>query len=490
MLDGDSSILLHRLQDASLILLGLVFVPFDLFLLLTCYVYQTIVQSDIEKTRSENVARPGSHRRNVLVTGVGMTKGLALARLFYEAGHTVVGADFEPKGALACGRFSNSVSKFYRLQKPSPSDGAAHYTQGLLDIVSKEKIDIWVSCSGVASAVEDGQAKEIVEAKTSCKAVQFDVKTTQMLHEKDSFIDHTKSLGLTVPETHLITKADTVFKILQHAPPDRKYIMKTIGVVDIARGDMTLLPKATAEETSKHIMSLPISDDIPWILQQYINGPEYCTHALVIKGQVKAFLACPSAELLMHYEGLPADSALCQTMLEFTRKFSAASGDSFTGHLSFDFLVENEIATNPDEIVLYPIECNPRAHTAVALFNRSTEMVDAYISLLDEKAGPVEIVTPAQQYKYYWIGHDLISKLLLPACEVLLLRISLADALSDFQAFFTHILFWRDGTFEVWDPLPWFCLYHIYWPMQFLNCLVQGKKWSRINVSTTKMFEC
>ena len=489
MLDGTSSPSLHRLQNLSLILLSLIFLPLDSFLLIYCYVYSSVFQSDVARTRSQVQAQKGFQARTILVTGVGMTKGLALARVFYEAGHNVVGADFEHNGALACGRFSKSLTKFYRLQKPTPKAGSAPYIQSLLDIITQEKVDLWVSCSGVASAVEDGEAKEIVEARTSCKAIQFDVKTTQILHEKNSFIQHTESLGLTVPETHVITTPGAVMKILSNAPRDRRYIMKTIGVVDAVRADMTLLPKSTSQATAKHIARLPISEDIPWILQQYIDGPEYCTHALVIKGQVKAFVACPSAELLMHYKALPAESPLSKAMLKFTETFANQGGESFTGHLSFDFMVENIQATEADQIVLYPIECNPRAHTAVALFNRSTDMVDAYLSLVDDVAKK-GIATPVQQYSYYWVGHDLVTRVLLPTLGFLLLRTTTAALINGYRDFMIHLLWWRDGTFEIWDPLPWWWLYHVYWPMRFLGCVQTGLKWSRLNVSTTKMFEC
>jgi len=436
---------------------------------------------------------PDFEAKTILVTGVGMTKGLALARLFYEAGHNVIGADFEPNGALVCGRVSKSITKFYPLQKPTPRGGSAPYIQGLLDIILKDRVDLWVSCSGVASAVEDGEAKEIVEARTKCRAIQFDVKTTQMLHEKHTFIEHTESIGLTIPETHTITSRAQLEEVLHHAPPDRKYIMKPIGVDDANRADMTLLPRPEQSETSKHVARLRISEDLPWICQQFIRGSEFCTHALVVKGKVKAFVACPSAELLMHYEALPAKTALSKAMLRFTQHYAAKGGDSFTGHLSFDFLVEDEAMTDPEKIVLYPIECNPRAHTAVALFEGTTSMVDAYLSLLQSSRvsnGASTIVTPLRNDKYYWIGHDFMVYFLLPLYKLLTLNSSIADFMKDLQFFITHFLFWKDGTFEIWDPLPWWWLYHIYWPMRFLTCIRTGQKWSRINVSTTKMFEC
>ncbi|KAJ9616969.1 hypothetical protein H2200_000689 [Cladophialophora chaetospira] len=492
MLDANSSRRAHTLQNAALILLSIAFLPLNTFILVVSFLVAKIIPNNVERSRDHARQEHGFEPRTILVTGVGMTKGLVLARLFYEAGHNVIGADFEPDCSLVCGRVSRSLRRFYRLQKPDTRSGASPYIQSLLEIVSKEKVNLWVSCSGVASAVEDGMAKEVVEARTSCKAVQFDVKTTQLLHEKHSFIKHTKSIGLTVPETHEITSRATVERILCMTRPGRKYIMKTIGVDDSVRADMTLLPKASQIETSKHIARLKISEESPWILQEFVRGSEYCTHSLVVKGQVKAFVACPSAELLMHYKALPFDASLSQAMLNFTKKYASSSGPAFTGHLSFDFMVEKEDALDPNNITLYPIECNPRAHTAVALFNNTTTMVDGYLSALDVSNGTSEtpIARPLKNDKYYWVGHDLVNLIVLPTISFLKLELSYSILLQNYVDFIGLLLTWKDGTYEIWDPLPWWWLYHIYWPMRFLSCVINGKKWSRLNVSTTKMFDC
>lgn len=511
MLGTENSVLEHRLQDLALIALSLVFIPIDTFVLFWSFVINYAFHSKVEDHRVAARRKVSFRPKTILVTGVGMTKGLALARSFYEAGHDVIGADFEPNGTKVCGRVSRSLKKFVPLRKPDPKLGSARYIQGLLDVVTKEKVDLWVSCSGVASAVEDGEAKEIIERRTSCKAIQFDVETTQTLHEKHTFIDRTRELGLTVPETHTITSRAAIDAALHDAPQGRQYIMKTIGMDDANRGDMTLLPKSTHEETAKHLNKLRISEKSAWILQQYIKGREFCTHALVIKGEVKVFVACPSAELLMHYEALPADSKLGQEMLNFTKTYAAGGGSSFTGHLSFDFLIEDEQLSNlnndPDaKVTLYPIECNPRAHTAVALFNGTTTMADAYLSLLDENppapsyaeatangTSHQHIVTPKySDVRYYWVGHDLINLIVLPLLSLLTLQrdSSISTVIKGLDTLVDRLLFWKDGTYELWDPLPWWWLYHVYWPQQFLLFFWKGKKWSRVNVSTCKMFEC
>ena len=425
-----------------------------------------------------------------------MAKGLALSRLFYQAGHDVIGADFEPYGIPVNGRFSRALKKFYALPKPSKEDGSAYYIQDLLRIVRREKADLWVSCSGVASAVEDGQAKEVVERKTSCKAIQFDVATTAMLHEKHTFIQQTKKLGLPAPETHDVTSRAAVHRVL-HGTKKKQYILKSVGVDDASRGNMTVLPRRTLSETYSHISSIAISSEKPWVLQQFVQGKEYCTHALVVHGEVKAFVACPSLELLMHYEALPWESALSKSMLNFTEEFVTRNGGRMTGHLSFDFLTEENASEKGVETVLRPIECNPRAHTAVVLFNgQSTEMAEAYMSIFDVEingnrvAHTQHIVSTKEPPKYYWIGHDLVTMMLLPFAQMLLGKTTVVGWARDCSAFLQHLLLWKDGTYELWDPLPWWWLYHVYWPGQFLACILQRRKWSRINVSTTKMFEC
>ncbi|KZF19109.1 hypothetical protein L228DRAFT_285977 [Xylona heveae TC161] len=424
-----------------------------------------------------------------------MAKGLALARIFHRVGHKVIGADFASNGISASGRFSRALCGFYTLTKPVDKASSEQYVQDLIAVTRKEGVDLWVSCSGVASAVDDGIAKEVVERHTKCKAIQHDAETTRMLHEKYTFIEETRSLGLTVPETHIVTSHESVMAILRDADKKR-YIMKPVGMDDANRGDMTLLPRATADETSRHLSNLAISEDQPWVLQQFIRGGEYCTHALVINGHVEAFVACPSAELLMHYEALDAGSAISQAMLRFTQEFVRRAEGSMTGHLSFDFLVQSNVTKKGSEDILYPIECNPRAHTAVVLFRGlDTKLAERYLLCLSP--GVVSLnghdntpLIPRQPLQYYWVGHDLVSLILQPLFRFSTGTARTGDTFYGVALFLQRLATWKDGTYEVWDPLPWWWLYHVYWPGQFLSAILQRQKWSRINVSTTKMFAC
>ena len=493
----------HPLKNVLLALLSLFFLPLDTALLFFSYALR-IIRRD-ESTRRRRRSSPGFRPRTVLVTGLGMAKGLCLARMFYEAGHDVIGADFEPDGVPVCGRASRALKKFYRLSLPDPKTGAARYIQDLLNLVCRENVDLWVSCSGVASALEEAQAKEIVEHRTSCRAIQFDLNLIETLHAKDAFIAYTAKIGLKVPETHLVATRDAVHKILNNAATGRQFIIKNVGMDDASRADLTVLPRPTVSETYQYISNLDISSRNPWVLQRFIRGKEYCTHSLVIDGDVKAFVACPSAELLMHYEPLPSDSALNLAMTYFTQQFAHQTGPRTTGHLSFDFMVEERANAEGVESVIYPIECNPRTHTAVILFNdKKTRlaMVDSYLSSLNSVddhhvmttngyAHDHELVSVDRPAKFYWAGHDLVTLFFIPLFQFIITRnISFQFFLRRIAILLDHLLFWTDGTYSSWDPLPVWWLYHVYWPGKFLIAVINGKRWSRVNVSTTKMFAC
>jgi hypothetical protein len=520
---------LHILQNVSLILLAAFFTPLCTFMAVCAWIVSpfTSITKHIKhyrewRKKSSSTFRP----RTILVTGVGMTKGLTLARAFYRAGHRVIGADFEPYYVPVSGHFSKSIDKFFRLSKPTAKTGSVAYIHDLVSVVAQENVELWVSCSGVASAVEDGEAAEIVEKETKCKAVQYGPTLTETLHEKHSFIEHTKKLGLNVPITRLVTSETEALSALYPSARSsprlekpqfvtaERYIMKPVGMDDTLRADMTLLPLSTIKETETHVRRMNPTPFRPFVLQQFISGPEYCTHSLVVQGEVKCFVACPSSDLLMHYTALPQSSALSQAMYKYTVQYAEKTTPTMTGHFSLDFLVPGPIAKNAEQTFgaseaeiqglmkqLFPIECNPRAHTAVVLFSdESEDLADAYLSYLPDNSPPEpsnnhqepsQPIRPAPSTPgYYWINHDIPSLLLLPILQFFRSEIGIGELVKKWTEFVEHVLFWRDGSFVVWDSWPWWWSIVGYWPVMFGICVWERRWWSRCNVSTGKLFEC
>ena len=83
----------------------------------------------------------------ILISGGKMTKAMQLARYFSRSGHRVVLCEME-KYWHTGHRFSNCVDQFYTVPKPDDVD----YADALLNIVRREKVDIYVPvCSPLAS---------------------------------------------------------------------------------------------------------------------------------------------------------------------------------------------------------------------------------------------------------------------------------------------------------------------------------------------------
>ncbi|KAF5012347.1 hypothetical protein FDECE_1574 [Fusarium decemcellulare] len=489
----------HFLKNLSLLILSLVLLPTDTFVALGVYLWQRLTSSP------PSTPRNGQDRVTVLVTGVNMAKGLSLARMFYRQGHRVIGADCH---SLSPGRVSRAIDKYYRLPLPSdPAKASVNdaYLARLLEIVQQENANLWISVSDVTAAIEDAAVKEIIEARTNVKVIQLGVEDVRRLHEKDTFIEHTKSIGLTVPTTEIVNGREEIIDFLtkhgglEHKTGAKRYLVKPVGVDDIARFSMPLLPLGSEQDTLARIDSIPFKEaKCSLIVQEFISGPEFCTHALVIRGRVCAFVACRSATVLMHYSALPADSPLSKAMLDFTLKQAEAGGEEFTGHMSFDFLIEkeDEDATEPGiekHVTIYPIECNPRVHTATVLFNNTPEIIDEYLSVLSESSPkPLSTLplTPTNPQDYYWVSQDLVELVLHPL-YLGLFRGTMArsDLDSSFKAFVQHFLYWKDGTYESWDPWPWLWTIHVYWPAQFAWYMVTGSIWTKLNVSTGKAFQ-
>ncbi|CAG8978279.1 hypothetical protein HYALB_00010231 [Hymenoscyphus albidus] len=489
-LNASSPLHLHLLQSSALIALCVISAPFcTLFA-----IFSSIVSRYIDTQTRQIQERRASYSfrsRTVLVTGVGMSKGLTIARSFYLSGHRVIGADFEHYGIPVCARLSKSLSKLYRLPNYT---SAETYTQRILEIVKVEKVDLWISCSGIHSAIEDAEAAERLERETNCKVVQFDVETTKVLHEKDLFLESTRKIGLSVPDTHSVTSTEDAMKVLRLVDPSTnkmRYIMKSVGIEDSIRTDMRLLPLQSKASTSDYISSLRPSAKRPFVLQEFMGGQEYCTHALLVRGRVRTFTACPSSDLLMHYQALSPDSELFMGMLKYTERYAQNMGENTTGHFSLDFFADEVEIGEKKVLKLRPIECNPRAHTAVVLFgDQREEMVEAYLSVLDGSDSEKPVIAKPLSLGNYWIAHDLATRCIIPFLELLVFRTNSSAVLSKLKEFREHLTYWKDGTYEVWDPWPTWWLYFGYWPLWLLVRISIGRWWSRCNVSTSRFYEC
>src|SRR5204863_8420677 len=126
-----------------------------------------------------------------------------------------------------------------------------------------------------------------------CEVQHVDPETLVKLDGKAEFAATATALGLRVPESHRITRPEQVGAIVDGR--DTTFVLKSIPYDPVRRLDLTPLPRPTPAETRAFADGLPISDEHPWVLQEFVAGQEYCTHSTVRDGRVQLHACCESS---------------------------------------------------------------------------------------------------------------------------------------------------------------------------------------------------
>lgn len=396
--------------------------------------------------RPSVAAAPSGMSRTILVSGGKMTKALVLARAFHADGHRVLLVE-QARYRFTGHRFSRAVDAFFTVPKPEHPG----YTAALRAIVEREGVDVYVPvCSPVASFY-DSLARDELEGV--CEVLHPRPDELRQVNDKFEFATVARSVGLRVPDTHRITNPRQVAEF-DFSGRERSYILKSIAYDPVRRLDLTRLPRPTPAQTVAYVASLPISTDNPWILQEFIEGQEYCTHGTVRDGEVQVWCCCESSASQLNYT-----MAQVPAIEQWVRTFCRAA--PMTGQLSFDFIV------TPDGEV-FAIECNPRTHSAISMFYNHSDLSRAYLD------SGVETITPLPSSRStYWLYHEVWRLFTLPHRWSRL----------------RTILTGTDAIFASDDPLPFLAVHHLQIPWLLLVNLVTGGTWVKIDVNIGKLVE-
>lgn len=396
--------------------------------------------------RGRPAVSPAAPPRTILLTGGKMTKCLALARAFHRAGNRVIVAETE-RYRWSASRFSRCVDAF-RIVPPPDDPG---YTDALHAIVVQEGVDVFVPvCSPLASRYDADAATTL-----PCETVHVDAATIRVLDDKDRFAESAAAVGLAVPETHRITDPEQVVAFDFAARPGRRYLLKSIPYDPVSRLDLTRLPLATKEATARYVRSLPIGEDHPWVLQEFVEGREYCTHATVRDGLVTVWACCESSPSQLNYEMVDRPD-----MLSWMQTY--AESLHLTGQVSLDFIVDDS-----DRAVA--IECNPRTHSAITMFADHPDLARAYL----DADRPAIAPRPGSRPTYWW--HMELWRILTRPRQV--------------PTRLRAVWRGRDALLDPYDPLPFVLVPHLQITSLLVGALVRGTPWVKIDVNIGKLVE-
>ncbi|MGK7951074.1 MAG: ATP-grasp domain-containing protein [Xenococcaceae cyanobacterium] len=431
------------LQNLGTLALLLILLPFNLILVAVAWFL---------KLFKGNPQPAVTNSKRILLSGGKMTKSLQLARSFHAAGHEVFLVETH-KYWLSGHRFSQAVKGFYTV--PAPQKDPEAYCQKLLEIVKRENIDVYIPvCSPVASYY-DSLAKPLLSPH--CEVIHFDAEMTKILDDKFAFCQKAHSLGLSAPKVFCITDPQQILDFDFEADGS-KYLLKSIPYDSVRRLDMTELPFEGMEE---YVKQLPISEAKPWVMQEFIRGQEYCSHSTVRNGVIRLHCCSKSSPFQVNYEQVD-NRAIYEWVKKFVRELN------LTGQISFDFI-------QTEDGKVYPIECNPRIHSAITMFYNHPGVAKAYLEDAEDENQPA--IEPLPDSKpTYWLYHELW-------------RLNEVRSFKDLQQWWQKIRKGTDAIFQINDPVPFLTVHHWQIPLLLLNNLARLKGWIRIDFNIGKLVE-
>jgi predicted ATP-grasp superfamily ATP-dependent carboligase len=391
--------------------------------------------------------------KTILIAGGRMTKALQLARSFYAAGHRVILIDTE-KFWHSGNQYSRTVAGFYTV--PNPGKNLSGYTNALRDIAIAEKVDLFIPVAMFAVTYHNGMEKHPLA--DYCEVCHFDADTVRMLDDKYAFVARARALSLSVPKSYRITSPEQVLNF-DFSNEKHKYVLKSIPYDAKYRLDLTKLPRATLEATAEFVNRLPISENRPWILQEFIPGQEYCTHSTVREGRSTLYCCCESSAFQVNYRQVNKPE-----IKAWVDRFLADLPG--IGQASFDFI-------QAEDGTVYAIECNPRTHSAITMFYNHPGVAEAYLNP-ESPSEPIQPLTTSKPT--YWLYHELW-------------RLTEVRSLQRFRQWIQNIFHGKDAIFEVDDPLPFLMVHHWQIPLLLLGNLRKLQSWIRIDFNIGELIE-
>lgn len=282
--------------------------------------------------------------KNIIFTGGRSPVTLDLIRLFAKNNYNIYVVE----------SFKNNIAGASKYVKkniilPSPAIETELFIQNLIDTIIEYKIDLIIpTCEEVFYL-----AKYKDRIEKYCKLFTSNIEILDELHSKYKFIQMLEKLDIKAPESKRLFNIEEVKKELRLKD---KFVLKP----EYSRFASLVLIN---DKSPKKINKIKISEDYPWVFQEYIKGKAYCSYSIAQDGKLLAHsvyssIYCAGQGATIHFE--PFES---EEILKIVEKIVKEL--NYTGQISFDFIRSDE------NNVYYPIECNPRATSGIYLFSES-----------------------------------------------------------------------------------------------------------------------
>ncbi|WP_282937506.1 hypothetical protein [Paenibacillus sp. RC67] len=330
-----------------------------------------------------------SSGKRVLLTGGRAPATLDLARQLAANGHWIFMAESCPEHLC---RQSRAIQRCYLVPEPAANPKA--YVGALRQIINEERIEWLLPMCEELFYVAGG----LSELSSLCRVFVEPLDRLRRLHSKWEFMQRVQKIGFSIPKTQLLTSQQDCHTFMEYEA-EQASLRQATGEAAAVKwvfkpvfsrfSSKVIIAEVTPDgwQPRLRINTLPISADMPWVVQQYIEGTAYCSYSIVHQGQMTAHAvypvgftagigACISFEAISH-----------PWIDRWVERFVQEEG--FTGQIAFDFI---EVGDG----TVYPLECNPRATSGIHLFRVEDRLDEA---LFMQEVYPQKRVTPRPEQR-------------------------------------------------------------------------------------------
>lgn len=327
-----------------------------------------------------------AHR--ILFTGGRSPATLALLRLFGQAGHHCYVAESLQPNLAGHSRYCKK-----NLTVPRPRQESAAFIAALQEIIQAEQIDLLIpTCEETFYVSRYRRQLE----ESGCAVFTASIDLLSNLHSKYQFNQLLRTLKLPAPLTERLENRE---QLKARLPEWQHYVLKP----EFSRFAARVVINEGFEKAHQKVHPSPRE---PWVLQEFLNGPQFCSYSVAVNGRLQAHAVYPTrysvgtgATIYFESVDIPAIQKMVAVLV---------SALDYTGQISFDFILHNE--------QYYPIECNPRTTTGTFLFAPEDNLPRQFLEksefvLLPAARQPIVLSVPMLLYSLPRAGLKLKSAL-------------------------------------------------------------------------------
>ena len=277
----------------------------------------------------------------ILITSSRMPFALSMVRKLAAEGRAIYAAD---DYSLSSGSDSKYLAGHFVY--PSPRTDTAGFLVELERIVREHQIDVIVPTFEETFYI----STQIERLSRLTKVFASPFSTLARLHDKGAFERLVSKLGLSIPETVMVTSHDELCEATGRLG---KYFARAA----FSRGGISCLTNTGPLAGWLDIDEIHPTPELPWLVQPFVEGETVCTYSTADRGRVSSHLMYRIPRQRKHSTGIQFEAIDATESLKLIEPIVAELG--YTGQISFDFLATDDGLTF--------VECNPRATDGLLL---------------------------------------------------------------------------------------------------------------------------